>query len=96
MPTHDPKLLERCALAQRAAEALLQALLDALRRTLAEGSADTALQRDQAHAHGVAWAATYVHALQQLLDWAVRLHNAGRLGTLPMPSVWRNWPAGCR
>ena len=42
----------------------------------------SALQLEQARAHGVAWAATYVRALQQMLAWAQRLQAAGRLGEL--------------
>ena len=77
-------LLSRCERAQRAAESLVQHWLHALRRLLAQTDADEgrALQREQARAHGVAWAATYVHALQQALHWARRLQAAGRLGEL--------------
>jgi (2S)-methylsuccinyl-CoA dehydrogenase len=82
MSEHDDRLLARCAKAQRAAQALLQALLGELRGLLAPTRADDALQREQARAHGVAWAATYVHALQQMLGWAQRLRDAGRLGEL--------------
>ena len=78
---HDA-LLTRCAGAQAAADNLLRSLLGALRQRLAQGRGDEALQREQACAHGVAWAATYVHALQQLLGWAHRLRDAGRLGEL--------------
>ena len=77
-------LLSRCERAQQAAEALQHALLSALRGVLREAPADEtkALQREQARAHGVAWAATYVCALQQTLGWAQRLRAAGRLGEL--------------
>ncbi len=75
-------LVQRCERARHAADRLLQALLGALRGVLAESDADDALQREQARAHGVAWAATYVHALRQMLGWAQRLRAAGRLGEL--------------
>jgi len=77
-------LLARCERAQRAAEALLLQLLTALRTLLrdAPGGESAALQAEQARAHGVAWAATYVRALQQTLAWAQRLQAAGRLGEL--------------
>ena len=77
-------LLHRCERAQRAASALLHRCLDALRAVLAVAHADEGrgLQLEQARAHGVAWAATYVFALQQMLGWAQRLHAAGRLGEL--------------
>jgi len=79
-----PALLARCERAQRAAEVLLHQLLAALRTLLrdAPGGESAALQQEQARAHGVAWAATYVRALQQTLAWAQRLQAAGRLGEL--------------
>jgi (2S)-methylsuccinyl-CoA dehydrogenase len=77
-------LLSRCEQAQRAAADLQQRLLASLRRLLQATDADEAqaLQLEQARAHGVAWAATCVHALQQMLGWARRLHAAGRFGEL--------------
>jgi (2S)-methylsuccinyl-CoA dehydrogenase len=81
---NTPALLLRCAQAQRAAEALLQRQLVTLRAVLAATDADEgrALQLEQARAHGVAWAATYVRALQQMQGWAQRLQATGRLGEL--------------
>jgi (2S)-methylsuccinyl-CoA dehydrogenase len=84
-PMHDTdRLLARCALAHTAAERLLESLLFALRGVLRDANADAtqALQIEQARAHGVAWAATYVRALQQMLHWAQRLQAAGRCGEL--------------
>jgi (2S)-methylsuccinyl-CoA dehydrogenase len=77
-------LLSRCERAQRAADTLLQHCLGALRRVLSAADADEgrALQLEQARAHGVAWAATYVAALQQMLNWARRLQTAGHFGEL--------------
>jgi (2S)-methylsuccinyl-CoA dehydrogenase len=82
--TDTDALLSRCERAQRAAGILLQHLLTALRTVLRDtpGDESRALQVEQARAHGVAWAATYVHALQQTLHWAQRLQAAGRLGEL--------------
>jgi (2S)-methylsuccinyl-CoA dehydrogenase len=82
--TDTDALLARCGRAQRAADILLQQLLTALRTVLrdAPGDESRALQAEQARAHGVAWAATYVRALQQTLGWAQRLQAAGRLGEL--------------
>jgi (2S)-methylsuccinyl-CoA dehydrogenase len=82
--TDTPILLARCKRAQHAAEGLLQKLLAALRSVLRDtpGGESAALQAEQARAHGVAWAATYVRALQQMLAWAQRLQAAGRLGEL--------------
>ena len=75
-----PALLSRCDHAQRAADTLLHQLLGKLRTLLRDTDADDAqaLQLEQARAHGVAWAATCVRALQQMLAWARRLHAAGR------------------
>jgi (2S)-methylsuccinyl-CoA dehydrogenase len=77
-------LLSRCERAQRAAESLLRQLLGALRAVLRDEPGDEAraLQREQARAHGVAWAATYVCALQQMRAWAQRLQAAGRFSEL--------------
>ena len=77
-------LLSRCQRAQQAADTLLQQLLAALRGRLAAAHSDEAqaLQLEQAGAHGVAWAATYVRALRQMLAWAQWLQAAGRFGEL--------------
>jgi len=83
MAPHDRSLTD-CTQALRAAEMLLQQLMAALRTTLGRADADEglALQLEQSRAHGVAWAATYVRALQQMLAWAQRLHSVRRLGEL--------------
>ena len=78
---HD-ELLTRCNQAQRAAEALQATLLGALRHVMRDGPADAALQREQARAHGVAWAATCIDALRQMLGWAQRLQARDALGEL--------------
>ena len=76
-------IAESCGNALAAAERMVAALLDALRRRLAaSGDAARALQREQAAAHGVAWAATWVRALRQMLGWALRLQATARLGEL--------------
>jgi (2S)-methylsuccinyl-CoA dehydrogenase len=79
----DP-LLSHCERAQAAAQALLGHWLSSLRGVLAAAHENEgrALQLEQARAHGVAWAATYVRALQQTLGWAQRLQAADRLGEL--------------
>jgi (2S)-methylsuccinyl-CoA dehydrogenase len=83
MQAHEP-VISDCVQALQVADALLQRLMQALRRTLNHAHADEAqaLQIEQARAHGVAWAATYVRALQQMLAWSRRLHAAGRCGEL--------------
>jgi (2S)-methylsuccinyl-CoA dehydrogenase len=77
-------LLDRCADLLSAAERLHEASCAALSAELApEGRADAArLEARQFAAHGLAWQATYVEALRQILDWARRLEGAGALGEL--------------
>ena len=68
------------------------------------GAIDAALvDREQIAVHGLAWMATYVEALRQIRQWAVRLDEAGQLGeaeTLILrslsASIWRSWPAASR
>jgi (2S)-methylsuccinyl-CoA dehydrogenase len=85
MHDHERSLAD-CGQALRAAETLLHQLMLSLRATLQQADADEAraLQREQSRAHGVAWAATYVRSLQQMLAWAQRLQSAGRLGELEL------------
>ena len=40
-----------------------------------------ALDREQIAAHGLAWMATYVEALRQIREWAVRLDAGDAFGT---------------
>jgi (2S)-methylsuccinyl-CoA dehydrogenase len=42
----------------------------------------TALDREQIAVHGFAWMATYVEALRQLREWALRLDADGRFGPI--------------
>jgi (2S)-methylsuccinyl-CoA dehydrogenase len=52
-------------------------------KVMAEGRIDAvALERDQFAAHGLAWTATYVEALRQLLHWADELTQDGSFGEL--------------
>ncbi len=83
MNGHDRSLADGQQ-ALTAAEALLQQLMAALRTTLQQADTDEtrALHLEQSRAHGIAWAATYVRALQQMLAWAQRLQSVGRLGEL--------------
>lgn len=65
--------------AVQAAERLLHLAKSAVRRQVeAAGGLDTA----QAAAHGLAWLATYVEALRQMLAWAERLQAADRFGEM--------------
>jgi len=70
-------LIGRCSEGLAAAERLLHHANAAVRaRVDAAGGLDAA----QATAHGLAWLATYVEGLRQMLAWATRLGEAGRLG----------------
>jgi (2S)-methylsuccinyl-CoA dehydrogenase len=71
--------LERFQEAITAAERLLHHVKSAARgQVTAAGGLDAA----QPAAHGLAWFATYVEALRQMLAWATRLGEAGRLGEM--------------
>ena len=71
--------LERFQAAVTAAERLLHHVKSAVRgQVTAAGGLDAA----QPAAHGLAWFATYVEALRQMLAWATRLEEAGRLGEM--------------
>ena len=78
--TVSPDLDATCAGALGAADRLLDALRTRLRARLA-GDAEAA-NREQARTHGLAWAATYVRALHEMLGWSRRLAAAHRLGEL--------------
>jgi (2S)-methylsuccinyl-CoA dehydrogenase len=69
----------RCADAVAAAERLLHHAKAAVRsRVDAAGSLDA----EQASGHGLAWLATCVEALRQMLGWATRLAAADRFGRI--------------
>jgi (2S)-methylsuccinyl-CoA dehydrogenase len=82
----DDRAQAECRQALAAADVLLRQLGSSLRRALAEAHADanTALQIEQARAHGLAWAATTVQALRQMLGWAERLQASARGGELEL------------
>ncbi|HEX6113707.1 MAG TPA: acyl-CoA dehydrogenase family protein [Geminicoccaceae bacterium] len=67
-----------------AADLLLARATDAVRAQVApRGATDPALlEREQHAVHGLAWLATYVEALRQIQNWAVRLQKSGRLREL--------------
>ena len=75
-------LLESAADALRSADALLaQARANLALRVTRDGAVDPArLDAKQLAAHALAWMATYVAALRQLHEWALRLEAAGELG----------------
>jgi (2S)-methylsuccinyl-CoA dehydrogenase len=66
----------RCMDAVTAAERLLHHARAAVRARIDAAGLDP----EQAAGHGLAWLATYVEALRQMLGWATRLQAAGRFG----------------
>jgi (2S)-methylsuccinyl-CoA dehydrogenase len=78
----DPLAICRAAL--RAAEEFREAARAAVAELVAPGGKVDAvrLEREQYAAHGFAWLATYVAALDALLAWAERLEAAGDLREL--------------
>ncbi len=78
--TADSKLfLANVANAVGAAERLRDAVKETLRPYIASaGGVDQA----QEQAHGLAWFATYVEALRQMLRWARELEAAGKFGDM--------------
>jgi (2S)-methylsuccinyl-CoA dehydrogenase len=76
----DPSALHAdCRAALAAADRLADALRAGVRAHLA-GAARA--DDEQARAHGLAWAATYVRALREMLGWSERLAATGRLREL--------------
>jgi len=70
-------LIERCSEAVTAADRILAVAKSGTRAAIAKaGGVDQA----QHAAHGLAWIATYVEALRQLVGWARRLADEGRYG----------------
>jgi (2S)-methylsuccinyl-CoA dehydrogenase len=72
----QPRLIERCADAVSAAERLLQLAKSAVRRKV---DSESGLDGAQAAVHGLAWLATYVESLRQMVGWARRLEADSRL-----------------
>ncbi len=75
--TSDSALFDQCASAVAAAERLLHLARAGVRNRVAgtRGGLDAV----QAAAHGLAWLATYVESLRQMVGWARRLEAEGRL-----------------
>jgi (2S)-methylsuccinyl-CoA dehydrogenase len=73
----EANLFESCAEAVTAAERLLHLAKAGVRSTVEGGRGG--LDAAQAGAHGLAWLATYVEALRQMLGWARRLEAEQRL-----------------
>ena len=79
-----PDLTAQCRDALAQAERYLGAARDNLRDLVSsEGKISAALiNAQQFPVHGYAWAATYVEALRQILEWAERLEAGGQLNEL--------------
>ena len=77
-------LLPTCRGALEAAESLRAAAKGTVAGLVApNGKVDAELlEREQFAAHGLAWLATYVTALREMLHWAERLEAEGALGEL--------------
>jgi (2S)-methylsuccinyl-CoA dehydrogenase len=73
-------LFAQCADAVVAAERLLHCAKGSVRSAVA--AAPGGLDAAQAAAHGLAWLATYVESLRQMLGWARRLHEGERFTEL--------------
>src|SRR2546430_2508980 len=65
-----------------AAEAMLRTARARVFECVApDGAVDPALiDREQIAVHGFAWMATYVEALRQIREWALRLEQSGAFG----------------
>jgi (2S)-methylsuccinyl-CoA dehydrogenase len=79
-----PDLLGQCRGALDAARAYENAARQSVAALVASGGRldPAALERHQVAAHGLAWTATYVEALAQMLAWAERLDGAAQLAEL--------------
>jgi (2S)-methylsuccinyl-CoA dehydrogenase len=79
-----PDLLTLCRQALDAADSYLaHARLAVADKVTRNGTIDAdRLEREQFAAHGLAWSATYVAALREMLGWAERLAAADKLGEI--------------
>lgn len=79
-----PHLLNACSTALATVQELYTVAKDSVGKMVSRGGRIDAelLDRHQFAAHGFAWFATYVSALEQMLAWARRLEESGRFGEL--------------
>jgi (2S)-methylsuccinyl-CoA dehydrogenase len=79
-PDLIPLLDQAAAAAKRLREVAVEAVAGLVSRG---GQIDgAALEREQRAAHGLAWAATYVAAIEQLASYAKRMQSEGRFGEM--------------
>jgi (2S)-methylsuccinyl-CoA dehydrogenase len=74
--------LENLQATCRAALGAAEAMLAEARHAVSARVEAASLDSEQFAVHGLAWFATYVEALRQMLGWAERLEAAGRFGEL--------------
>ena len=86
-PGHDVIIMAREAV--QAVEALFADASLAVRSRVAveRRIVERVFVREQRAAHGLAWLATYVEAIRQLVSYADRMHAVGRLGELEENTV---------
>ncbi len=77
-PGQEAELFEALSDAVNAADRLCHLARGGVKAAL--GEAGGAPEAAQAAMHGLAWLATYVESLRQMLGWGRRLHAADRLG----------------
>jgi len=79
-----PHLLARCEEAVLAAEGVLAAARSELRTLMTRDGkvSAAAVDQHQHEAHGLAWLATYVEALRQMLRWARELDREKKFGEI--------------
>ncbi|WP_424932836.1 acyl-CoA dehydrogenase family protein [Amaricoccus macauensis] len=88
LPTEAPlmaDLLPRCEEAAEAAAALLSVAQSKLGNRLSSEDgriSNKALEADQSAAHALAWIATYVESLKEMLGWAKKLDAEDKLGEM--------------
>ena len=82
--SHDPLLFSRCEKSVAAATVSLEEAKQSVAHLVKqEGRISTELLEEQQFAaHGLAWMATYVAALDTLLDWARKLDRDGEFRQL--------------
>ena len=80
----DKALLALGQAATASVEALYDDALGLMRASLSEGGKISAvrIEREQHAAHGLAWLATYVGAIREMVAYAVRLSEQGQLGEM--------------
>jgi (2S)-methylsuccinyl-CoA dehydrogenase len=79
-----PDLIALLHSAAEAAKGLLERAVTAVRENVAPGGKldAMALEREEHAAHGLAWIATYVEAIQQIANYAERMQGDGRFGEM--------------